>query len=46
MTELCQCTKDLMHAKAFDVARIRLVILYTPLNAKGPKDNQQAAGRM
>jgi hypothetical protein len=27
ITELCQCTKDLMDTKAFEVARIRLLVL-------------------
>jgi len=46
MTELCQCTKDLMPAKAFDVARIRLLVIATPLENKGSKNIQHPAGRM
>jgi len=46
MTVLCQCTKDLLATKAFDVARIRLLILSAPLENKGSKNNQQLAGRM
>lgn len=31
MTELCQCTKDLLATKGFDVARVRLMVLTAPL---------------
>jgi hypothetical protein len=41
MTELCQCTKELMPSKAFDVARVRLLIIAVPLENKGSKNNQQ-----
>jgi hypothetical protein len=30
ITELCQCTKDLMATKAFEVARVRLLVLASP----------------
>ena len=43
MTELCQCTRNLMVTKAFDVARVRLLVLTAPLNGKGHKDNSQGA---
>lgn len=46
MTELCQCTKDLLATKAFDVARVRLLVLAAPLENKGSKNNQQLARRM
>jgi hypothetical protein len=46
MTELCQCTKDLITTKAFDVARVRLLVFAAPLNSKETKDNQRPAGRM
>jgi hypothetical protein len=46
MTELCQCTKDLMPTKAFDVARVRLLILATPLDKKDYKNNHHSAERM
>jgi len=46
MTELCQCTKDLMPTKAYDIARIRLLIYAAPLENKGSKNNRQPAGRM
>jgi hypothetical protein len=46
MTELCQCTKDLLATKAYDVARIRLLVLAVPLENKGSKNNQQPAGRI
>jgi len=42
MTELCQCTKDLMPAKAFDVARVRLLVIAAPLNDGGGKDYQRS----
>lgn len=37
MTELCQCTKDLLATKAFDIARIRLLVLAAPAENKGSK---------
>jgi len=46
MTELCQCTKDLLATKALDVARIRLIVLATPIENKGTKNNQPPAERM
>lgn len=46
MTELCQCTKDLMPAKAHDIARIRLLVLATPVQNKGSKNSQRPAERM
>jgi hypothetical protein len=46
MTELCQCTKNLLATKAFDVARIRLLILAAPMENKGSKNNQPPAERM
>jgi hypothetical protein len=46
MTELCQCTKDLLETKALDVARIRLIIRTTPAENKGTKNNQPPAERM
>lgn len=30
ITELCQCTKDLMATKAFEIARVRLLVLVSP----------------
>jgi hypothetical protein len=30
ITELCQCTKDLMATKGFEVARVRLLVLASP----------------
>jgi hypothetical protein len=32
-----------MVTKAFDVARVRLLVLTAPLNGKGHKDNSQGA---
>ncbi|HMD20371.1 MAG TPA: hypothetical protein VKH40_08620 [Alloacidobacterium sp.] len=43
MTELCQCTKDLMASKAYDVARVRLLVLTVPAENKGSKENQLGA---
>lgn len=34
LTELYQCTRNLMPAKAFDVARVRLLVLTAPLDQK------------
>jgi hypothetical protein len=34
LTELYQCTRNLMSAKAFDVARVRLLVLTAPLDQK------------
>ncbi len=45
MTELCQCTKDLMASKAYDVARVRLLVLTVPIENKGSKNNQPSAER-
>ena len=45
MTELCQCTKNLLATKAFDVARVRLLVIATPLENQG-KNNRQPAGRV
>jgi hypothetical protein len=46
MTELCQCTKDLLATKAYDIARVRLLVLTVPAENKGSKENQQPAERM
>ncbi len=46
MTELCQCTKDLLATKGFDVARVRLLILAAPLENKGSQTNQRLIRRM
>jgi hypothetical protein len=43
MTELCQCTKDLMSTKAYDVARVRLLVLTIPIENKGSKKNERPA---
>jgi hypothetical protein len=43
MTELCQCTKDLIKTKAFDVARVRLLVLAAPLDNKAGNRNQMGA---
>ena len=43
MTELCQCTKDLIKTKAFDVVRVRLLVLAAPLENKGSNRNQMGA---
>ena len=34
LTELYQCTRNLMPAKAFDVARVRLLVLTAPIDQK------------
>lgn len=46
MTELCQCTKDLITTKAFDVARVRLNVLAAPLQNKGSKTKRRPADQM
>ncbi|WP_158751138.1 hypothetical protein [Acidobacterium sp. S8] len=33
MTELCQCTKNLLASKGFEVARVRLLVLAAPLDS-------------
>ena len=43
MTELCQCTKDLMATKGFDVARVRLLVLTVPAENKDRKGSQLGA---
>jgi hypothetical protein len=43
MTELCQCTRNLMTTKAFDVARVRLLVLTAPLSNKDRNDNRHPA---
>ncbi|QNI33269.1 hypothetical protein H7849_04710 [Alloacidobacterium dinghuense] len=45
LTELCQCTKNLLATKGFDVARIRLFVYAAPLGSKEANDNQPQAGR-
>jgi hypothetical protein len=40
MTELCQCTKDLLATKALDVARIRLLVLSAPIEIKTGNEEQ------
>jgi hypothetical protein len=46
MTELCQCTKNLLATKAFDVARVRLLVFASSLENKGSSNKRQPAGRM
>jgi len=46
MTELCQCTKNLLATKAFEVARIRLLVIANPLENKSGTNKRQPAGRM
>jgi hypothetical protein len=43
LTELYQCTRNLMPAKAFDVARVRLLVLTAPLDRSDRKDTPQPA---
>jgi len=40
MTELCQCTRALIFTCAYDIARIRLVILQKP-SGPGPRKEEQ-----
>lgn len=46
MTELCQCTKNLIATKAFDIARVRLLVIANPLEKKSIRNKRQPAGRM
>jgi len=46
MTELCQCTKDLLPTKGHDIARIRLLVFAAPVENKGSKNNQLPVNRM
>jgi hypothetical protein len=41
LTELCQCTRNLMTTKAFDVARVRLLVLTAPIDKNDRKNNPQ-----
>jgi hypothetical protein len=42
ITELCQCTKNLIATKALDVARVRLLIFSAPLEQQEDEDEQPA----
>lgn len=46
MTQLCQCSKDFMPAKDFDIARIRLLVLAAPAENKGGRSSQASAERV
>jgi hypothetical protein len=43
MTELCQCTKALISTCAYDVARIRLIVLQKPPDCEHKKDENVQA---
>lgn len=43
LTELYQCTRNLMPAKAFDVARVRLLVLTAPLDQKNRNSTHSSA---
>lgn len=45
MTELCQCTRNLLATKGFDVARVRLLILAAPIDNKDRKESRPTAER-
>jgi hypothetical protein len=43
ITELCQCTKDLMATKAFEVARVRLLVFPASQNPNRKNEDEEKA---